>query len=111
MHSSSCASTTQDQVRVGDAWLGPFLNAVFATRQYRSGTTAVIVTWDESSHGDPATQRIPTLVIAPSIRPGTVATKQFDHYALLRTTEELLGLHAFLGAAASAPSMRAAFHF
>jgi len=111
MHSSSCASTIQDQVRVGDAWLGPFLNAVFATRQYRSGTTAVIVTWDESSHGDPATQRIPTLVIAPSIRPGTVATKQFDHYALLRTTEELLGLHAFLGAAASAPSMRAAFHF
>jgi hypothetical protein len=111
MHSSSCASTTQDQVRVGDAWLGSFLNAVFATRQYRSGTTAVIVTWDESSHGDPATQKIPTLVIAPSIRPGTIATKRFDHYALLRTTEELLGLRRFLGAAASAPSMRAAFHF
>jgi hypothetical protein len=84
---------------------------VLETPQYRSGTTAVIVTWDESSHGDPSTQRIPTLVIAPSVRPGTVATSRFDHYALLRTTEELLGLRTFLGAAASAPSMRAAFHF
>jgi hypothetical protein len=111
MHASSCAGTTQDQVRVGDAWLGSFLKTVFATRQYRSGTTAVIVTWDESSHGDPASQKIPTLVIAPSIRPGTVSTKRFDHYSLLRTTEELLGLHTFLGEAASAPSMRAAFRF
>ena len=111
MHSSSCASTIKDQVRVGDAWLGSFLNEVFATPQYRSGTTAVIVTWDESSHGDPASQEIPTLVIAPSIRPGTLATRRFDHYALLRTTEELLGLRTLLGAAATAPSMRAAFRF
>jgi hypothetical protein len=84
---------------------------VFATRQYRGGTTAVFVTWDESSHGDPASQRIPTLVIAPSVRPGSAPSKRFDHYALLRTTEELLGLHSFLEAAASAPSMRTAFHF
>jgi phosphatidylinositol-3-phosphatase len=111
MHSSTCASTTNDEVRAGDTWLGPFLKKVIATPQYRSGTTAVIVTWDESSHGDPATQRIPTLVIAPSVRRGTVATQHFDHYALLRTTEELLGLHTFLGAAGSAQSMRTAFHF
>jgi hypothetical protein len=111
MHSSPCSSTTADQVRVGDSWLGSFMRAVFATPQYRSGTTAIIVTWDESSHGDPATQRIPTLVIAPSVRPGTVATMRFDHYALLRTTEQLLRLRTFLGAAVSAPSMRTAFHF
>ena len=41
----------------------------------------------------------------------TVTTKRFDHYSLLRTTEELLGLRTFLGAAEKAPSMRAAFHF
>jgi hypothetical protein len=111
MHSSSCASTTTDQVRVGDTWLGSFLDAVVATPQYRSGTTAVFVTWDESSHGDPAVQEIPTLVIAPSVHPGTVGTKRFDHYSLLRTTEELLGLHSFLGSAASASSMRGAFRF
>ncbi|HEU5244248.1 MAG TPA: alkaline phosphatase family protein [Gaiellaceae bacterium] len=111
MHSSPCGSTTNDEVRAGDTWLASFLRQVIATPQYRSDTTAVIVTWDESSHGDPATQRIPTLVIAPSVRPGTLATTRFDHYSLLRTTEQLLGLRTFLGAAASAPSMRGAFHF
>jgi hypothetical protein len=111
MDTSNCASTWEGIVQLGDTWLASFLNAVFKTPQYRSGTTAVIVTWDESSHGSAASQRIPTLVIAPSIRPGTVATERFDHYALLRTTEQLLGLRPFLGAAATAPSMRAAFHF
>jgi hypothetical protein len=111
MHSSSCASTWAGLVQLGDNWLSSFLKAVFATPQYRSGRTAVFVTWDESSHGDAATQKIPTLVFAPSVRPGIVVTKRFDHYALLRTTEQLLGLRPFLGAAATAPSMRAAFHF
>jgi hypothetical protein len=105
-----CASSFSGVVQLGDAWLGGFLKKVFRTPQYRSGTTAVFVTWDESSHGSPATQKIPTLVIAPSILPGTISSKRFDHYALLRTTEQLLGL-PFLGAAATAPSMRAAFHF
>ena len=106
-----CASSFTGVVQLGDAWLGSFLKKVFRTPQYRSGRTAVLVTWDESSHGDAATQKIPTLVIAPSVRPGTIVTKRFDHYSLLRTSEQLLGLHPFLGAAGSAPSMRAAFHF
>jgi phosphatidylinositol-3-phosphatase len=110
MDTVRCASSFAGVVQLGDAWLGSFLKKVLASPQYRSGTTAVFVTWDESSHGDAATQKIPTLVIAPSVRPGTISTKRFDHYALLRTTEELLGL-PFLGAASSAPSMRAAFHF
>jgi hypothetical protein len=66
----------------------------------------VFITWDES---DGPANRIPTLVIAPSVKPGTVARGSFDHYSLLRTTEELLGLHRFLGAAAAAASMRGAF--
>ena len=52
---------------------------------------------------------MPNLIIAPSTHPGTVVTSSIDHYALLRTTEELLGLPTSLGAAASAPSLRAAF--
>jgi hypothetical protein len=48
--------------------------------------------------------------MAPSVRPGTVVTTPVSHFALLRTTEELLGLPAFLGGAASAASLRAAFN-
>jgi phosphatidylinositol-3-phosphatase len=64
-----------------------------------------VLTWDE---GVGSGNQIPTIVIAPSVRPGTVAEPRLDHYALLRTTEDLLGL-ARLGAAASAPSLAAAF--
>ena len=35
---------------------------------------------------------------------------RFDHYSLLRTTEELLGIPEYLGQAAHARSMRKAFN-
>jgi len=41
--------------------------------------------------------------------PGTIVATHLDHYALLRTTEELLGITTYLGKAAQATSMRAAF--
>ncbi len=65
----------------------------------------MIITWDES---EGSSSRIPTIVIGPTVPVGTVATQRFDHYALLRTTEDILGL-PHLQAAASAPSMAAAF--
>jgi hypothetical protein len=52
---------------------------------------------------------MPLVVISPRTTPGTVAGPSFSHYALLRTTEELLGLSSRLGHAVEAPSMRAAF--
>jgi hypothetical protein len=110
MHSSSCGADTSAEVRQGDSWLEGFLPKVLASAEYRSGTTAVFVAWDEDDYSAHSGQHIPTLVIAPSVPPGTVAEARFDHYAMLRTTEELLGLHSFLGAAATAPSMRGAFH-
>ena len=54
---------------------------------------------------------MPNVVIVPSVRPGTVVSMPVNHFALLRTTEELLGLPVILGAAASAPSLRPAFGF
>jgi phosphatidylinositol-3-phosphatase len=108
MHASQCASDTAGQVRQGDMWLSSFLASILDSPQYRSGTTVVFVTWDEDDGS--AAEHIPTLVLAPSVRPGTIATARFDHYSLLRTTEELIGLNRYLGAAAGAPSMRSAFH-
>ena len=56
---------------------------------------------DESCH-------IATIVISPSTTPGTRSAVLFNHYSLLRTAEQLLGL-PLLGKAASYPSMAAAF--
>jgi hypothetical protein len=104
---NSCHSMHTCGVAAGDAWLKRFLPKLLNSRQYRAGHTAIFLTWDEADEGGP--NQIPTLVLAPSVHPGTVARKQFDHYSLLRTTEELLGLSEFLGQAATAPSMRSAF--
>ncbi len=48
------------------------------------------------------------MVVAPSVRPGTVSGVAVDHYSLLRATEEMLGL-TLLGQAATATSLRNVF--
>jgi phosphatidylinositol-3-phosphatase len=93
-------------VRDGDRWLAGWLPSLLRTRQYRSGSMVVFITWDEDDGS--ARQHIPTLVISRHTRPGTRSATPFDHYSLLATTEEILGLPK-LGAAARAESMRSAF--
>jgi phospholipase C len=103
----------------GDAWLAANLPALLNSRQYRAGTTAVFVTWDEGSGGYPvedcddtttdASCRVATIVISPSTPAGTISGTFYSHYSLLATTEQLLGLPK-LGQAASSSTMTAAFH-
>jgi phospholipase C len=89
-----------------DSWLGSWLARITSSAAYHAGNTAVFVTWDE---GVGSNQRIATVVVAPTVPRGTRVAVHFTHYSLLRTTEELLGLPR-LGAAATARSMRTAFH-
>ena len=81
----------------------------------------IFITWDEGEGGstdDCATNtsdrgcHIATLVVSPSTPRGTRSAVLFNHYALLKTTEQLLGITAYLGHArdASSRSMRSAFH-
>jgi hypothetical protein len=95
-------------VSTGDTWLSQWLPKLMDTPQYQSGTTAIFVTWDEDDHSQG--NHVATLVIAPSVPAGTQVATRFDHYSMLRTTEEMLGLPTTLGAAATAVSMRAGFH-
>jgi hypothetical protein len=108
MHSSSCGSDTATEVKNGDTWLSTFLPKILQSSQYQAGTTVVFITWDEDDSS--ASQHIPTLVVSPSTPAGTRSGTTFNHYSMLRTAEELLGLSPFLGNAASAASMRSAFH-
>jgi hypothetical protein len=86
-----------------DSWLGTWLDRIVASPTYAAGHTAVFVTWDEGLDG--STNRVATVVVAPSVTPGTRSATRYTHYSLLRTTEELLRL-PLLGAAANAHSMR-----
>ena len=101
-----CHDTHDCGVGTGDRFLAVLIPRIVKSRQYRDGHTAIFITYDENDGG--AGNRIPTIVISPSTKPGTVSRARFDHYSLLRTTEDMLALAPIAGAARAA-SMRAAF--
>ena len=53
----------------------------------------------------PGGGRVGAVMLSPFIRPGTVSLRPYNHYALLRSIEDMLGL-AHLGYAAE-PELRA----
>jgi phosphatidylinositol-3-phosphatase len=113
-------------IQNSDAWLAANLPQILNSAAYQRGTTAVFITWDEgegpitpgflgkdcSTNTTDEDCHIPAIVVSPSTRPGTVSSKLFNHYSLLRTTEEMLHLkhRNFPGLAKKARSMRSAFH-
>jgi hypothetical protein len=103
----------------GDTWLSTNLPTILNSSEYTSGSTVVIITWDEGTGGKTgedctanttdASCLVPTIVISPSTPVGATSSTLFNHYSLLGTTEQLLGL-PMLGAASSYPTMTAAFN-
>jgi len=102
-----CDDTHDCPVAAGDAWLASWLPRIVSSPAYLAGTTVVFITWDEDDGS--SSNHVPLIVVSPSTTPGTQSATAFDHYSLLRTTEQLLGL-PYLGQAASAPSMASAFN-
>jgi len=102
----------------GDKWLAANLPTILNSPEYTGGSTAVFITWDEGEGGTAtrcATNKtdvgchVATIVISPSTKPGTRSATLFNHYSLLGTAEQLLGLPA-LGEAAAFPTMTSAFN-
>lgn len=103
----------------GDAWLRSNLPTILASPEYTSGTTVVFVTFDEGSGGQTGegcaantsdgSCHVLTIVISPSTAAGATSATLFNHYSLLATTEQLLGLPT-LGQAVSAATMTGAFN-
>jgi hypothetical protein len=104
-----CNDMHDCSIRTGDDWLAGFLPKILGSTAYATGTTAVFITFDEDSGS--SGNHIATLVVAPTVPAGTRVSTTFNHYSMLRTTEEMLGIGTYLGGAATATSMRASFHF
>jgi hypothetical protein len=102
-----CNDTHDCSVATGDTWLQAWLPKIFASPNYQAGRTAVFLTWDEDDGS--SANRVATIAMSPSVTAGTKVTATFNHYALLHTTEEMLGITSYLGSAANAASMRSAF--
>ena len=116
-----CNDTHDCPVSTGDQWLSRWMRAILSSPAYAAGHTAIFITWDEGEGGsssscsnntsDPGCH-VATLVVSPSTRPGTRSSLLFNHYSLLKTTEQLLGIKTYLNHArdAGTRSMRPAFH-
>ena len=122
----ACTSGTS-AIRAGDTWLRTWVPRLLGTPGYRTGHTAIFITWDEGDHGrgrsgencvahanlSDVSCHVATLVVAPWVTAGLRSSTRFSHYSLLQTTERLLGLRPFLGHAADASTtgMRSSFGF
>lgn len=96
-----CNDTHDCSVATGDNYLKNLVPQILNSTAYTSGTTALIIVWDEDT---PA----PNIVIAPSVPKGLVTGTTVGHYSMLRATEEMLGLPLLLSAG-SATSLRSVF--
>jgi phosphatidylinositol-3-phosphatase len=94
-----------------DLFLRDWIPRIQASPAYRDGGL-IVVTFDESENGaegccnevaantpnaggetiGPGGGKIGAVLLSPYIRPGTVVQKEFNHYSLLRSTEDIFGL-------------------
>jgi phospholipase C len=75
-------------IATGEAWLRRWIPRILASPAYRSGRTALFITYDEGSRFD---NHVYTVIVGSSIHRGIRETR-FTHYSLLKTIEELLSL-------------------
>ncbi|MGH7660624.1 MAG: alkaline phosphatase family protein [Vulcanimicrobiaceae bacterium] len=80
MHSGSIAAA--------DTWLRDHLGNLFAWGSTHN--TLFVITWDEGGGWDPK-NLIPTFFFGPMIKPGRYS-ESIDHYAVLRTLEDIFRL-------------------
>ncbi len=86
----------------GDAWLSTHAKAILESAAYKAGGLLVIV-WDEDDNsGIPAADDpVPIFVMSPYAKTGYASATKADHYSLLATIEDGLGVGR-LGKAAQA---------
>jgi hypothetical protein len=85
-----CDDTHDCSVAVGDDYLKTLLTPILDSSSYKAGKTAVIVVYDEFTP-------LPNVLMAKSVRPGTMITSAVTHNLLLHTVESMLGVPWLVG--------------
>ena len=102
------------RIRRGDAQVGAIVNAIQSSSFWTQGNNAIIITWDEDNNPavkigtqgccgyDPNSNanfgggQIATVVITNNGPQGVVDDTPYNHYSLLRTTEDAFGIYEYL---------------
>lgn len=96
-------------VAQGDQWLARWLPVITSGSDYRDGRLAIVIVWDEGFGSGNYTSHVPLLVVSASTRPGTRVSLPLTEASVLRSAEDLTGVGAHLGAAATATPLAPAF--
>jgi len=86
-----CNDMHDCKVKIGDQWASQNLAPIIASM---SGSDVMFITMDEHSGDDSGSGggKIFTICAGPGCTPGGVDDHVYDHYDLLRTVQDLLGL-------------------
>ena len=95
-----CHSTHSCPIEDGDRWLAGVVPRITASKAWQEGGV-LFITWDEDDGS--GSNQVATLVVSPGLA-GHQSTRPYDHYSLLATIEDLLGV-ARLGRSAAAQPM------
>ncbi len=107
MHGTGGCSSTDGLISAGDAYVGNTVSQILASKVWKQGRNAIVITWDEddfSDQGPPGTGccgadpgggHVVTIVITNKTNhyPITDGTP-YNHYSLLRSIEDAFGLPA-----------------
>jgi phosphatidylinositol-3-phosphatase len=103
---NTCNDAHNCDLTTADSWFKSRMQTIMAGPDWQSGHLAVVLTADEDDHSSGNT--VLTVVIHPSQSHHVVASP-LTHYSLTRLYEQVIGTTDYLGNAASAPDMAAAF--
>ena len=115
MHGLAECPDLQQLIKTGDTMIGQIVQQITTSKLWAaSGNNAIIITWDEDnnpvrkteiqgccgfepdSHANFGGGHIATIVITNHGPRGVVDKTPYNHYSLLRTTEDAFGIYEYL---------------
>jgi len=91
-----------------DTWLQSNIAPLFKTSLFASGGDGLMfITFDECGSGtnQGCGSQVLTTVIGPKVKPQFVSNQPYDHFSMLRTIMDALGVQVYPGASAKATDM------
>ena len=85
-----------------DNWVATYVPLILESPAYLRGEVVVQLLWDEqttSDFGGP----IPNVFISPYVTAGRTSTVAINHFSVLRSWEQALGIATYLGCASGSP--------
>jgi hypothetical protein len=99
----NCHDMHDCTVATGDAWLGVEIPKILASPAFTTQKSLLALLWDEDDYS--ATNQVPMLLIGSGVASNFKSPVAYNHYSLLRTIEDALGLPTLTANDASAVPM------